>query len=424
MENKQICAALRLIERDNAEELEKADGGHRFSFGFNRRALAVCRGGAADERNVRRRMPVWAAALIAVLVCLLLAGCAVAVIRYFTRYIPGYGIVDAADGARMYATDGPVRVADMNAESVLYVSDGSSGRLYLWASGPDISGGGFDGSWMNEPVFMLRTDRGEYPVYAHGGSTGRESFYECMADEVPAFTSASLCRGEDEVPIELSDISDKGYTVSAWAEYDGITVKALPLYSYNRVVIMRAEGIANSKNVSATLTVYDSLGNTARVGSGSEENGWMVLTANKKLPGEIVKIEINSLRVHCTAPDNAGFEFLVPKTDGEYAIDGRLIDNDVFTENAVSIKREGDFLYLTTKIDAHRYRPLTDFYVDYDSHGARIEDWNTRGIDTVIYKLKIGSDTDSIALTVNEYVYMIRGEQDGPLGVIEIKKSR
>ena len=217
---------------------------------------------------------------------------------------------------------------------------------------------------------------------------------------------------------------EKGYTVSAWAEYDGITIKALPLYANNRIIILCTEGIANAKHVSATVTVYDSRGNTAKVGAGSEENGWYVLTAKERLPGEIVKIEIDSLRVHCTLPENVNFEIAVPPADGEYALDGRLIDNDVFTENAVSIRREGDIVYLTTKIDAHKYEPLTDFYVDYDSPGVRMEYWSTVGIDTVIYKLKIESGTDRIVLIAKEYTYMIRDGQNKPLGTIEIQKSR
>ena len=148
------------------------------------------------------------------------------------------------------------------------------------------------------------------------------------------------------------------------------------------------------------------------------------MTVKEKPPGEIVKIEIDSLRVRCAPPENVSFEFSVPKVDGEYAIDGTLIDNDVFTENAVSIRREGDIMYLTTSIEAHKYEPLTDFYVDYDSHGVRMEDWNTRGIDTVIYKLKIESGTDKIVLTAQEYTYIIRDSQNRPLGTIEIQKGK
>ena len=81
-------------------------------------------------------------------------------------------------------------------------------------------------------------------------------------------------------------------------------------------------------------------------------------------------------------------------------------------------------MYLTTKIDAHKYEPLTDFYVDYDSPGVRMEDWNTRETDTVIYKLKIESGTDKIVLIAREYLYMIHDSQNKPLGTIEIQKSR
>lgn len=41
MENKNISAALRRIELDNAAELEGTPHSHRFSGEFDRRALAV-----------------------------------------------------------------------------------------------------------------------------------------------------------------------------------------------------------------------------------------------------------------------------------------------------------------------------------------------------------------------------------------------
>jgi len=46
------------------------------------------------------------------------------------------------------------------------------------------------------------------------------------------------------------------------------------------------------------------------------------------------------------------------------------------------------------------------------------------GTYTVVYKLKLGSGTDRIALTAGEYMYMIRDAQNEPLGTIEIQKSR
>ena len=424
MENKNISAALRRIELDNAAELEGAPHSHRFSGEFNRRALAVCRGEAPAGRRTRR-ISLRAALLIAALVCILLSGCAVAVYKYFTRYIPNYGIVEMFSDVRMFATEEELDVGDMKVETVLYIRDGDSGTVRLWASGPALSRGWEDNSWSTTPIFTLKTDNGEYPVLATTASMGTDSgFYECEVQNVGAFDSAALVRGGSEKALAFWDISEKGYTVSAWAEYDGITIKALPLYANNRIIILCTEGIADANYVSATLTVCDSLGNTVNVGSGSEENGWFVLTAGKKLPGEIVKIEIDSLRVRCALPEKAGFEFSVPAADGEYALDGTLLDSDVFTEKATGIRREGDYVYLTTNIDAHKYLPLTDFYVYYDSTDVRIEDQYIVGTYTVVYKLKLGSGTDRIALTAGEYMYMIRDAQNEPLGTIEIQKSR
>lgn len=425
MEQNKFKNVLSALEADNAAELNSHTDRHRFPISFERRAVSACRGAAACDMPRRfRRLPLWAAVLIAVLLCALVTGCAV-VYKYFTRYIPNYGIIDMFSDIKMLATEDALDVGDMKIETVLYIRDGDFGIVRLWASGPALSGGWGDNEWRKTPIFTLKTDKGEYPVFAKTASVGADGgFYECEAQNVEVFESAVIVRGGSEKVLALRDISEKGYTVSAWAEYDGITIKALPLYVNNRIIILCTEGIANAWYVSATLTVYDSLGNTVRVGSGSEENGWQVLTAKEKLPGEVIKIEVDSLRVHCTLPEKVSFEISVPSADGEYPLELRLIDNDVFTENAVNIKREGEYIYLTTKIDTHKYEPLTDFYIDYASQNARIEDWNTPEIDAVIYKLKIGADTEKITLTVNEYIYMIRGKQDKPLGTIEIKKSK
>lgn len=426
MEQNELKNLLSALEADNAAELNGHTAKHRFSKRFERRAISACRGtAAAFGAPCRRRLPLWAAVLMIALLCALVTGCAVAVYRYFTRYIPNHGIVDMFSDVRMLATEEEFDVGDMKIETVLYIRDGGSGIIRLWASGPTLSDGWGDSKWMNSPVFTLKTDTGEYPVLATTASTGADGgFYECEAQNVEAFERATLVRNGAEKALTLHDISEKGYTVSAWAEYEGITIKALPLFANNRIIVLCTEGIADAKYVSATLTVYDSLGNTAKVGSGSEENEWSVLTADKKLPGEIVKIEIDSLRVHSTLPENDSFTFSVPVSDGEYALNGSLTDNEVFTENAVSIRRDGAYMYLTTKILAHKYEPLTDFYVDYATSDARMEEWNTVGIDTVIYKLKIGSDTDRITLTASEYTYMIRDAQNRPLGTIEIQKSK
>ena len=427
MEQNELKNLLSALEADNTAELNGHTAEHRFSKSFERRAISTCRGTAAafGAPCHRRHLPLWAAVLIAALLCALVTGCAVVVYRYFTRYIPNYGIVDTFSDVRMFATEEEFNVGDMKVETVLYIRDGDSGSVRLWASGPTLSGGWGDSEWMNSPIFTLKTDTGEYPVLVTTASTGADGgFYECEAQNVEAFERAILVRNGSEKVLTLHDISEKGYTVSAWAEYDGITIKALPLYANNRIIVLCTEGIADAKYVSATLTVHDSLGNTVKVGSGSEENGGQVLIAKEKLPGKVVKIEVDSLRVHCTLPEKVSFEISVPSADGEYPLDLRLIDNDVFTENAVNIKRDGEYIYLTTKIDTHKYEPLTDFYIDYASQNACIEDWSTVGIDTVVYKLKIGSDTDRITLTASEYTYTIRDAQNRPLGTIEIQKNK
>lgn len=427
MNREKLNNVLKELESDHASELNRRTKKHRFPLTFEKKALAVCNGSVTDyiSPHRTRRLPFWAAAVIILLLCALVTGCAVAVYKYFTRYIPNYGIVGMYSDVKMYTTERPLTVGDMEIETVLYIRDGDTGTVRLWASGPALSDGFDGGEWMKTPVFTVKTNNGEYPVFCTSSSVGKSGgFYECEAEVIPEFDSISLIRKDSQAAIQLYDISEKGYTVSGWVEYDGITIKALPLYANNRIFIISTEGIENAEYVSATLTVYDSLGNSTKAGSGSNENGWYVLTADEKLPGDIVKIEIDSLRIRCTPPQNSVYEIAVPAADGEYNMDKKLLENPVFTETAVTLKRDGEYLYLTTKIDAHKYQPLPDFYVEYDSSDVRFEEWNTVGINTVIYTLKLNSDTDKITLSATRYMYMIWGTQDEPIGVIEVKKSK
>ena len=143
MEKNELKNVLSALEADNAAELNSRTGKHRFPKDFERRAISVCRGTAAVCRSPRRhrRMPLWAAVLIAVLLCALVTGCAVAVYKYFTRYIPNYGIVDMFSDVRMSATEETIYIGDMKIETVLYIRDGDSGIVRLWATGPALSGG-------------------------------------------------------------------------------------------------------------------------------------------------------------------------------------------------------------------------------------------------------------------------------------------
>ena len=431
MNREKLNSVFKELESDNITKLNSHTEKHRFPVRFEKKALAVCGGNTSEYSfpHRTRRLPVWVAAVIVVLLCALITGCAVAVYKYFTRYIPNYGIVDMYSDIKMFTTEETLTVGDMEIETVLYIKDGDSGIVRMWASGPAISHGWDGGAWMQTPAFTIKTDTGEYPVYYTSASTDTDrGSYECEARGISEFDTISVIRGEAVAEIELYDISDKGYTVSGWAEYDGITVKVLPLYSNNRIFIMSTEGIKNTLYVSASITAYDSQGNKVSATFQYNENDYSVLNAAEKLPGDIVRIEIDSLRIRCTPPrdsiQDSIYEIPVPASDGEYDTDVKLLDSDVFTETAVKIKREGEYLYLTTKIDAHKYKPLTDFYVEYDSPDARFDEWNTVGIDTVIYKLKINTDNDKITLTATKYMYMIWRTQAEPLGVIELTKSK
>ena len=79
---------------------------------------------------------------------------------------------------RMFATEETIDIGDMTIETVLYIRDGDSGIVRLWATGPALSGGWGDDEWSRTPVFTLKTDKGEYPVYATTASVGTDGgFY-------------------------------------------------------------------------------------------------------------------------------------------------------------------------------------------------------------------------------------------------------
>ena len=157
MEQNELKNLLSALEADNTAELNGHTAEHRFSKSFERRAVSACRGAAACDMPRRfRRLPLWAAVLIAVLLCALVTGCAVAVYRYFTRYIPNYGIVDMFSDVRMLATEETLDIGDMKIETVLYIKDGDSGIVRLWTTGPALSSGWGDAEWSGTPVDRQR----------------------------------------------------------------------------------------------------------------------------------------------------------------------------------------------------------------------------------------------------------------------------
>lgn len=83
MEQNELKNLLSALEADNTAELNGHTAEHRFSKSFERRAVSACRGTAAACRSPRRhrRLPLWAAVLIAVLLCALVTSCAVAVYK-------------------------------------------------------------------------------------------------------------------------------------------------------------------------------------------------------------------------------------------------------------------------------------------------------------------------------------------------------
>ncbi len=419
--NEKLKKALEELENDNAVELNAITSEHRFGRDFDRRAMAVCRGETATVRRkpVLRGLPVWAAVLLIFIMCVLVTGCAVVVYHYLTRYIPGYGITDVKSDVSLYATEESFSVGDMKIETVLYVGDKDRGKLYLWAKDSAMGGWG-NQELFTSPLFYVVANGETYPIYAVSASEGNGvSEYQCKGEDIPFANKMTISRGDAKAEIQLTDQTDRGYTVEKWGEYDGITVKALPLYANNRVIFLETEGISNASYVSATITMYDSLGNRVSSGSGwNEENGFLLQMPNS-LPGNIERIEIDSLRVSVSA--SGSYSIPIPQKDGSVDVDIPLLDTDIFSERITQIRRDGSDIYITTKIDAHKYQPLTDLSIIYDSpNSTDFEYYSTMGIDIFTYRLTLTDDTETMTLVSNRYTYIIRNGEN-PLCSIKIK---
>ncbi len=419
--NEKLKKALEELENDNAKELNAITSEHRFSRDFDRRAMAVCRGKTSTihRKPVFRRLPLWAAVLLIFLMCAFVTSCAVVVYNYLTRYIPGYGITDVKSDVSLYATEESFSVGDMEIETVLYVGDRDGGKIYLWAKGPAL------GDWGNQdlfesPLFHVISNGKTYPIYAVSESEGTSiGEYRCEADDIPFDNEMTIRRGDSKVEIQLTDQTDRGYTVEKWGEYDGITIKALPLYSNNRIVFIETEGIPNASYVSASVTMYDSLGNKVSSGSGSLEETGYLIDMPHSLPGNIERIDINSLRISVST--SGSYSISIPQKDESVDVDIALFDTDIFSERITQIRRDGNDIYITTKIDARKYQPLTDLSIIYDSpNSTDFEVYSTTGIDIFTYHLTITNDTETVTLVPNRYTYIIRNGEN-PLCSIKIK---
>ncbi len=419
--NEKLKKALEELENDNAEELNAITSEHRFSRNFDRRAMAVCRGetAAVHRKPVFRRLPLCAAVLLIFLMCAFVTSCAVVVYNYLTRYIPGYGITDVKSDVSLYATEESFSVGDMEIETVLYVGDKDGGKLYLWAKGPTL--GGWDNlEWMKDPLFNIIINEITYPIHAVSGSLGTSvSEYQCEVAEIPFDDEVIIVRNDSETEIKLTNQTNHGYTVEEWGEFDGISIKVLPLYVNNRIVFVETEGTPHNSHVSATVTLHDSLGNKVSSGSGSQKNDGFMLTMPRVLPEDIIKIEVDSLRV--SVPVSGSYSIPIPQKDESVDVDIALLDTDIFSERITQIRRDGNDIYITTKIDAHKYQPLTDLSIIYNSpNSTDFEYYSTTGIDIFTYRLTLTDEADTVTLIPNRYTYIIRNGEN-PLCSIKIK---
>ena len=82
---------------------------------------------------------------------------------------------------------------------------------------------------------------------------------------------ALIYKGKEK-RIEFTDVSNKGYELAEWVIVEGITLKILPFYTNNRLLLLETEGLENAF-ATVSLTLYNSLGNSTKAfGSCDVEN--------------------------------------------------------------------------------------------------------------------------------------------------------
>ncbi|MBQ7338723.1 MAG: hypothetical protein IJW40_09770 [Clostridia bacterium] len=434
-ENRTLNELLQEIEQDNVDLLSEADASHRFSFAFERRALAVCRGAYAEHhRSVRRRsrrIPLWVAVILVLLAAALVTGCAVVISRYFTRYIPFYGVVESGSMAVMYSTTEPISTPTLEIETLLYVKEGERCRLMLW-------GVTKNGKFLHDEIVSVRIGDITYSLIcsqSYGSATVHEIYAEAegaapAANQAPPFT---LFVDGQSMPLNMTDISSQGYTVDQWIQINDLTVKILPLYTNNRIFILETAGLENAM-ISGSIVVYDSLGNSIRSnGASTYDDRMYTVTCEENLPGDIVKIELANLRIRRTVPMQS---CSIPLSLGRTECNITLFETDIMREVLTAVEYDG------TNVKLHTVAALKDgvlqsgvfcdeVRVDYQLDLTADMSWDLHyedlrygevGKHLYTYEITLSEPADKLNISADHYVYMLHGE-DGTLGEILVEKQ-
>lgn len=419
-DNKSFKDLLLDLENDNLTELSADNSTHKFSKDFEKKALAVCRGEQTTNptRFIRRkRLPLWAAAVIILLLGMMITGCAIAVYHHYFRSIPFVGITEPNDDVALYSTTETYVIDDLEVETVLLLIQEDSVRMMMWAE--------LD-YWevtRDKPVAQVRCGDTTIDLFSRSMSGVQKVYAEGTVDKIDYGKKATLLYNGKEQTIKFTDISDKGYEVSEWAVLEEITFKILPIYTNNRLLLLETEGIEDAI-VSASLTLYDENGNTTK-SSGLDllDDKYVLIEAAETLPGDIVKIEIEHIRV---VKQNDERSFTVPLTGDDVDINIPLYDSPVFTDTATHIKRDGNYVYLTAKMYGKSTSGFTDFMVYYDFGSAKHVDesliYGEDGAHIYTYKLEVPEDATELHIKGMGYNCMMFGG-DEPLAEININKK-
>lgn len=416
-ENKKLKDLLQELENDNVAELSTASSEHRFSKRFDRAALAACRG---EKIAHHKRVPLWAAVLIVLLIAAMITGCAVAIYHNFFRSIPFIGVTDQNDDIILYSTTEYVALNDLEVETVLLLKDQDGVRLMMW---------GYIDSWdVRNPESIAHIKCGDSVFglrcrYASISADKKSEIYaEALLSDIDPKKNITLIYQGIETELEFTDISNKGYEVSEWAVVEGITLKILPIYTNNRFLLIEAEGLDNAL-VSAALTLHDSYGNTIECnGADILDDKYYLLTAKDNLPGDIVNIDINHIRVQ---QKTEAQEFLIPlpADNTEQEINIPLFQTALFSDTATHIRREGKYVYLTATVMPDADTRFRDFMLHYYG-GISTEIYSLKygdnGAEINTYKIGIAEDEKELHIKCNDYSCMMFGE---PLAVIKINKK-
>lgn len=416
-DNKKLKDLLQELENDNVVGLSTATPEHRFSKHFDHAALAVCRGKSITHY---KRVPIWAAVLIVLLLAAMITGCAVAIYHNFFRSIPFIGVTDQNDDVILYSTTDYAVLNDLEVETVLLLKENDGVRLMMW---------GYIDSWNvrnPEPIAQIKCGKTVIDLRCRSASISpdkkSEIYAEAVVSDIDPEKNMTLIYQGIEKELKFTDISNKGYEVSEWAVVEGITLKILPIYTNNRFLLIEAEGLENAL-VSAALTLHDSYGNTiACHGADILDDRYYLLVADNNLPGDIVKIEIDNIRVQ-QKTEVQEFLLPLPEDNTEREINIPLFQTALFSDTATHIRREGKYVYLTATVMPDADTKFRDFMLHYDV-GISMETYSLEygedGAEINTYKIGIAEDAKELHIKCNDYSCMMFGD---PLAVIKINRK-